>query len=284
VAVTAKSLILDLLSTLKGGSMPVRALVAAGDVFGLEENGVRVALARLLAAGLVERDERGQYRPGSRAEALQREVTSWRTVEDGLRRWQGDWAGVHVGALPRSARDRAARTRALRLVGFRELAPRLEIRPDNLAGGVEALRGRLRALGLEQSAIVFRLGALDRATEARARDLWDTTALRSAYREARAEIARSEKRLPTLPRHAAMTESFVLGGRVIRQIVLDPLLPEPIVPAGERQALVAAMRRYDRVGRACWADFLREFGVLHDRTPADLRLADGAARAAGAQA
>src|SRR5262245_45204482 len=136
VAVTAKSLILDLLSTLRGGSMPVRALVAAGDIFGLEENGMRVALARLLAAGLVERDERGQYRPGSRAEALQREVTSWRTVEDGLRRWQAEWVGVHVGALPRGPRARVARTRALRLLGFRELVPGLEIRPDNLAGGV----------------------------------------------------------------------------------------------------------------------------------------------------
>ena len=69
---TAKSLILDLLSTLRRGSMPVRALVAAGSFFGIEENALRVALTRLLARGLVERDERGQYRAGSRAGALDR--------------------------------------------------------------------------------------------------------------------------------------------------------------------------------------------------------------------
>src|SRR5262249_42721908 len=47
---TAKSLILDLLSTIGERSMPVRALVAAADLFAIEENSLRVALARLLAA------------------------------------------------------------------------------------------------------------------------------------------------------------------------------------------------------------------------------------------
>jgi len=43
---TAKSLTIDLLSTLRGGSMPVRALVASGALFGIAENNVRVTLAR----------------------------------------------------------------------------------------------------------------------------------------------------------------------------------------------------------------------------------------------
>jgi len=69
----------------------------------------------------------------------------------------------------------------------------------------------------------------------------------------------------------------VLGGRMIREIVLDPLLPEPLVPAAERAALVAAMRDYDRLGRACWAAFMREFDVLPDRrAPAHLRIAEEA--------
>jgi phenylacetic acid degradation operon negative regulatory protein len=53
-----------------------------------------------------------------------------------------------------------------------------------------------------------------------------------------------------------MAESFRLGGAAIRQIVLDPLLPEPIVPAAERRALVEAVRRYDRIGRRVWAGWL----------------------------
>lgn len=277
VAVSAKSLILDLLSTLKGGAMPVRALVEAGAVFGIEPNSTRVALARLLAAGMVTRDERGRYRPGARAAAVQRQVASWRTVEDRVRRWQGGWVAVHTAALARSARGAAGRrARALRLLGFRTLVPGLELRPDNLVGGVDALRERLHALGLERSAVVLAVSALDRETAARAARLWDVAALRTGYRSACRALARSERRLGMLAARAAMAESFLLGGRVIRQLVLDPLLPEPMVSAHERQALVAAMRRYDRVGRASWAGFLREFGVLHDRAPADIRLSDTA--------
>src|SRR5262249_20980091 len=77
---TAKSVILDLLSTIGERSMPVRALVAAADFFGIEENSLRVALARLLAADTVERDERGAYRLGRRAAAVQRQVRSWRRI------------------------------------------------------------------------------------------------------------------------------------------------------------------------------------------------------------
>ena len=67
-----------------------------------------------------------------------------------------------------------------------------------------------------------------------------------------------------------MVESFLLGGRVIRQIVLDPLLPEPLVPTQERTALVEALRRYDRAGRVCWSSFLQQ--VIQGTTPPERRL------------
>jgi len=276
---SAKSVILDLLSTLKGGSMPVRALVAAGDLFRIEENALRVALARLRATGLVERDERGQYRLGDRASAQNRRIVSWRTLDARLRRWDGGWIGAHLVGLARRPRPAVARqVRALHVLGFRALRPGLEVRPDNLTGGIDAVREELWALGVDRDAAVFRLDALDSSCEARARQLWAAEPLVAGYQASRLALARSEKRLPTMTTRAAMVESFVLGGRVIRQLVLDPLLPEPLVPAAERDALVAAMRRYDRAGRACWTAFLREFGVLHDRTPADLRLAEAPER------
>jgi len=274
----AKSLVLDLLSTLPRGAMPVRTLVDAGGLFGLAGNNVRVALARLLAARLVERDERGLYRLGARAEGVSRQVASWRTVEERVRAWEGGWIGVHTAALPRA--DRRAvrrRTRAFRLLGFRGLVAGLEVRPDNLVGGVAAVREQLVRLGLDVAAPVFALGELDPATDARARRLWHPLALRAGYRKMRDLLAESEKRIPTLAIEAAMTESFRLGGQAIRQIVLDPLLPEPIVPAAERAALVAALRRYDRLGRSCWAEFMRATGVTGLRTPADVRMMESAA-------
>ncbi len=63
---TAKTLLLDLLSTVSHGSCPVRALLEAAELFGIRENSLRVALVRLRAGGLVERDERGCYRLANR--------------------------------------------------------------------------------------------------------------------------------------------------------------------------------------------------------------------------
>jgi phenylacetic acid degradation operon negative regulatory protein len=187
---------------------------------------------------------------------------------------------VHTaGVTPRPAeRQVRRRERALRFLGFRALEPGLAVRPDNLRGGAAALREELRALGLEAGALVFELGDLDAASEARARGLWDVAALCSGYRQSLADIDASEKQLQLATEEQAMVESFLLGGRVIRQLVLDPLLPEPIVPTAERDALVEAMRRYDRLGRACWAGFMERHGVLGGRAPADTRIPDGASR------
>ena len=267
---------LDLLSTLREGAMPVQALIGAGALFGISGNAARVELARLVARGLVDRDGRGQYRLAAGARAVQEHVASWRRLEDRVVAWPGTWTGVLTGHLPRT--DRAAvrrRARALDLMGFRELEAGFSVRPDNLRGGTEEIRRRLHGLGLERSATVFTVAELDAAADARARGLWDALALQRAYRETQRRLEASEQRLQRLSPDHAMAETFLLGGEAIRQLVYDPLLPEPIVPAAGRHALVEATRHYDRVGRACWRRFMRMHGAPHRQSPVDLRLIDG---------
>ena len=126
-----RSLILDLLSTLRERAVPVRALVDAAALFAIQENGLRVALARLLAAGSVTRDERGRYRlaPG----AVLTHLLGWRQIEERSAPWSGRWFAVHSAALPRRAgRALRLRERALRFLGFRALLPGFELRPANL--------------------------------------------------------------------------------------------------------------------------------------------------------
>jgi phenylacetic acid degradation operon negative regulatory protein len=265
---TAKSLILDLLSSLRGQAMPVRALVAAGEVFEISAESIRVTLVRLCARGTIERNERGLYRIAPAAQPVQAHVAAWTRTEERLVAWRGGWIGVHTAGLDRA--DRTAlrrRERALQFLGFAGLEPQLYVRPDNLRGGVDALRTELRELGLDAAALVFVISELDAAADARARALWDGAALCRAYRDTRASLTRSAERLERLAVRAAMVESFVLGGRAIRQLALDPLLPEPIVPAAERAGLVESMRQYDRLGRACWRTFMKSHGAPHLQTP-----------------
>jgi len=259
-----RGLILDLLSTVGRTSAPVRALISAAGLFGIAENSLRVALARLLADGLVERDARGSYRIGPRAAAMNQEIRGWRRVEERLVRWSGAWVGLQLaGARKTPARERRQRDSALRVLGFRLLSPGFEVRPDNLVGGVAALRERLASLGLADAGPVFRLDQLDASWDRNARALWDADDLLDGYRTTRRQLARSGERLRHLPRQQAMVESFLLGGAAIRRVVLDPLLPEAIVPSAERRELVAAMQRYDRQGREIWQHWLGD-GEVRD--------------------
>ena len=256
--------------------MPVRALIAAAALFEIGENGVRVELARLSARGLVQRNDRGQYALTRAAAPVHERVAAWKDLETTHVEWTGGWIAVHTAGLPR--RDRAAlrrRERALRFLGLRELHAGLWVRPDNLRDGLPEVARALRTLGLEATAPIFVVRELEPALEARARGLWDTDGLRAEYRELRSALATSERELASLPAAEALVESFLLGGRVLRVLALDPLLPEPLVPSAERRALVQAMERYDRAGRRVWAKHMPTHGAADRPSPVDLRLVRG---------
>ncbi len=253
MTIKAKNLILDLLLASAGQQLSAREAISACALFGIGESNARVALMRLSTEGLIEAAERGWYRLSASAHELADEVATWRTAEQRLRPWAGGYVAVHGGTLRRS--DRAAfkaRSRALDMLGFRELDPGLFVRPDNIEDSVESLRRRLHALGLEQSAGVFVVTGFDAERSRRIARLWDCKALNGAYRSLRAQLEDWLQRSPALELAVAMRESFLLGGKAIRQVVFDPMLPEPMVDTGARHAFIASVRRYDQAGQAIW--------------------------------
>lgn len=251
---SARRVVLDLLSAAPGGSLEVRGIVRACALFGHAENAVRVALARLRAAELVTVGDRGVYVLAPGAEALKEHVTTWRDAERRTRVWSGGWVGVFTADLVRGDRGlRQRRERALALLGFASLREGLFVRPDNLRGGVDGLRARLVALGLEPTALVV---ALDLPASERAERRWDVRALETSYRRWITELDKTGAKLPSLGVERAALESFLVGGRAIRAIVFDPLLPAPMIDVELRGQFIDAMRRFDRLGRAAWRDFL----------------------------
>jgi len=262
VAPTAKRLILELLVASSGQELAVRAAISAGALFGLSENNVRVAFARLSSEGLIDASGRGAYRLADAAEDVAREVASWRSAEERVRAWHGAYLAVHSGPLGRT--DRAAlkrRARALSMLGFAELDRGFHVRPDNLDGGVEGTRAKLYGLGLERSAAVFVASEFSADVEARVRTSWDGKALTAEYKKLRAQLEKWLARAGELEPHVAARESFLLGGRAIRHIVYDPLLPPPFVDVEERRRFVASVRVMDREGRKIWRRFFDKAGV-----------------------
>lgn len=278
---TAKSLMLDLLSTVPRSSVPVRFLVEAAGLFDIDGNAVRVTLTRLAAKGLVASDGRGHYRLGPAAASVRGVVSSWRRGERRRRRWDGAWIAVGTGTLERSDRRALHDTRrALSLLGFAQLDRLLSVRADNLIGGIDAARQRLAELGLPAGLPSFTIRDLDPRSDTRARSLWDTDTLAHEHRAVLAGMARSRRRLERLigsgggESAAAMAESFLVGGEAIRLLARDPLLPDEIFPADDRRAVVAALRGYDELGRACWAPFMKRYGLTHGRVPRNLTTID----------
>lgn len=264
--VNPKNLILDLMLAVGDKPLTARDAIQAGGLFKISENSLRVTLARLSAAGLIEVAGRAAYRLGPAATDLAGEVASWRRAEARLRPWQGGYVVVHCGALGRS--DRAAllqRERALQMLGFRPFERGLHIRPDNIEPHVDAVRQRLYKLGLDRDAAVFLADGLDPERDARARQLWDGKALTQSYRQLRMKLEQWLAGANRRSLDVTARESFLLGGRAIHQLVFDPLLPEPLVDTAERHAFIQSVHRFDETGRAIWNRF---FASIAETPPA----------------
>ncbi|MFZ4550926.1 MAG: PaaX family transcriptional regulator C-terminal domain-containing protein [Aquabacterium sp.] len=252
-----KHLILNLLRAADGASLTAADAVTSAALFGIRENSVRVTLVRLAASGLVQSAGRGSYELGSRAADLAEQVEQWRQAEERVVPWSGQWIMVSTGNLGRS--DRTAlrqRERALALLGFKALDSALYVRPDNLVGHAAETRERLHRLGLEADAPVFAASDLPSELDQRARQLWQSSALTQGYIQTRKKLedwlARSDKLEPDV----AARECYLLGNEAIRQLVFDPLLPEPLVDTQERRAFRETVASFDETGHRVWRQLL----------------------------
>jgi len=258
--VSAKAVVLEVLSASESiyeGVLPVRSLVQAASVFDIAENSVRVAIVRLRAEGLLESPARGEYRLGPSAQVVNDKIHGWRTVSSRIGDWDGSWAAVFTADLSRT--DRPAlrrRLRALRFLGFEELKSGLFLRPNNLTPGIDGIRDELAALGLDADASVFRMEELNPDQERRARALWDSPGLEQTYSQLHGDLTISMHRLEELSLNESVREVFLLGREGIRQVVLDPLLPEPLVDEDKRSSMVHVLQTYCDKGLNLWARFL----------------------------
>lgn len=258
--VSAKAVVLEVLSagqSIYRSALPVKSLVQAASVFDIAENSVRVAIVRLRAEGLIESPKRGEYRLGPSAQVVNEKIHGWRIVETRVARWDESWMAVFTADLSRT--DRPAlrrRLRALRFLGFKELRPGLFLRPHNLTPGVPGIREELRALGLDDDALVFRIADLSPEDDRKTRALWESAALERGYAKLRSDLEQSAKRLEQGALRDSVRESFLLGREGIRQVVLDPLLPHPLVDERERSTTVQILQNYCDKGLSLWARFL----------------------------
>ncbi|NVI86733.1 PaaX domain-containing protein, C- domain protein, partial [Actinomadura sp. BRA 177] len=126
---TARSVVLSTLLGVHPPRLPARYLVRVGDLFGIAEGTVRVALSRMVAAGdLVQSN--GEYTLTDRL--LDRQTRQDESRLPSTRPWDGTWEIAVITAERRPAADRAALRQAMSALRLAELREGTWLRPANL--------------------------------------------------------------------------------------------------------------------------------------------------------
>lgn len=261
-SLTAKALILSLISSIGSDRQAIGSLIHAGALFGIEPATMRVAATRLLKEGLLESPERGIYVPGPKAKALTRRVQQWRDVAGKVVGWNGDWLVAMTHHLGRRDRSQLrTRERALALFGYREAEAGLWVRPANLARAIEDHRNDLVGIGADDTIPVLRISEMAAPGLQDWPHLWSADALEQSYHLAIRTMTESLGRLDQLSAEDAARETLLIGQAAIRAINFDPLLPPQLGNEKLFLDMVEAMRAYNEAGQACWRSYQASAGA-----------------------
>ncbi len=211
---TARSVVLSVLLGAHPAWATAAELIRLTDDFGINDNALRVALTRMVAAGDLIRSADG-YRLSDRLLARQQRQDEALTPR--LYDWDGTWTTLVITVVGVDARTRAGIRKKLQDIRFAELREGVWLRPANLdAALTEELRGRVRIL-LSRDGEPAALAGL----------LWDLPAWSATGHRLLDEMAGAE----TVP------QRFVVAAAMVRHLLTDPLLPAELLPRdwpGER--------------------------------------------------
>lgn len=248
---TARSVLASVLLGTDPPRLPTRALVRTGELFGIAEGTVRVALSRMTRAGEVKADGDG-YRLAARR-LLDRRERQRQSRLAITRTWDGTWElAVVRSARPRTAPERASLRQALADLRLSELREGAWMRPANLPGD-RAPDARAVVVGQCVWAQRAELSPVPDPAE-----LWDLAGWAGDAAELRADLAALRPRL-SAGDTTALREGFVTSAAVLRLLQRDPLLPDELQPRRWPGAeLRADYDDYDRAYRALLRRWLRD--------------------------
>jgi len=257
--VTPKNLILGVMQAGKVNSVPIKILAQVGELFGFSSNTIRVNVARLLSAGILESDERGFYHIRSQDNPLSQLVDEWHLGEGRRKSWKQEWL---VCLLPDKRNQKGQNTsqKALSFLGFKSATAAMWVRPNNLHLDRYGCEKLLEQLGVMEGATFFVASDFEpKRLEQWSKFLWPIDDLQRKYQALGEKLRYSKQRIKKLPIDQAVVETFVIGSEVVNLLAIDPLLPDEMMTAKYREALTQEMKTYDALGKSVWNE---KFGEL----------------------
>ncbi|UKY53883.1 PaaX family transcriptional regulator C-terminal domain-containing protein [Streptomyces inhibens] len=206
---TARSIVLSTLLGHHPPRLPARALVRVGELFGIAEGTVRVALSRMVAAGDL-RQAAGSYALTSRLLARQTRQDESRSPR--TRPWGGEWEiAVVATSERRPATERTALRQAMAALRLAELREGSWLRPANL--------DRSRPAVVTEQCTWF-TGTPDDDPAALAGRLWDLDGWAARARDLMAALHGAD----------TLADRFTIAAAALRHLLSDPLLPAELLP------------------------------------------------------
>ena len=220
---TARSVVASVLLGTQPPELAGRLLVRAGELFGLAEGTVRVAMSRMVGAGELETTGQGRYRLAGHL--LERQARQDQSRRPPTLRWTGDWTTAVVTTDGRSPADRAALRHAMAARRMAELREGVWLRPDNL-GPATAGDGLP-----ERHCAWFTSRPLAVDAETLTHSLWD---LDGWSRHTEALLRRMDRSVGSLRSGdtGALGPCFVTAATALRHLTSDPVLPAELLPGG----------------------------------------------------
>lgn len=211
---TARSLVLTALLGTHPPRLPVRALVALGQLFGFAEGTLRTALSRMVSAGEVEAVD-GSYTLGERM--LRRQAEQDVGLHPPPDEWDGTWWVAIVVAEGRTVGERRAFRSRMRHGRMGELRPDIWLRPANIPGPTP-----------DHDLLVTRGPIEDRDPATLAGQLWPLDDLATTARALTTDAQQATAALAGgNPR--ALPDTFMTSIAVVRFLQDEPRLPPDVV-------------------------------------------------------
>lgn len=206
---TARSVVLSVLLGAHPAWATTAELIRLTADFGINDNALRVALTRMVAAGDLIRSADG-YRLSDRLTARQRRQDD--ALAPRARAWDGTWTTLVITTVGTDAKARAALRKSLQEMRFGELREGVWLRPDNLDSELtDDVAGRVRVLR-----------SRDDAPDELARQLWDLPGWSATGRRLLEEMTAAD----------GVPGRFITAAGMVRHLLTDPLLPAELLPAG----------------------------------------------------
>ena len=271
---STRSLIIGAFALTGQDELTAAELIALARPCGVTPTNLKAHLTRMVADGSLQRrpsPRASTYRPSERRRGVMEGIRARLRLTE--QRWDGEWL-LLLAHPPADRSDRDRIRRRLQFDGFRHWNKDTFVRP---AWPRSWAMERAAAHARVTAGIVWRGVLTEQSDLPRLAGLYDLERLhRSARRMAR-EVERGTAAISTPPE--AWARLIALGGRAIRTISEDPLLPPELW--GERtgvRELVAAHRTFERICGGLAKTFVREtLRASRGRSPAPRRAAERSA-------